>query len=332
LKLRKDDKRAWQVANEIEGAAITNRLTAHWESKREAMLDFTEVNDIEATALSLKALARIKPDSSFLSRAAHWLITDRRNSYYWSSTKDTAFAIFGLIDYVKVSHELTPSYDVEIYLNGETVLAEHVTNAVAGKTFLINRKGNGIANSNQLRIVKRGKGSLYFTGSVDYYTGETDVAARGTSELSVTREYLRLQVVSEGYKLRWSTTPLTGELHSGDLVVVRLHLTGGNSRHLMLEDPIPAGAEQIESLGSLNLNYTTGDWSDWSSSREFRDQRTVFFLDYFDGDARFQYAMRVLLPGEFVVAPARAELMYEPETHANTSSTKISFFERAVRP
>jgi len=332
LKLRKDDKRAWQLANEIEGTATTNRLTAHWESKREAMLDFSDVNDTEATALSLKALARIKPDSSILSRAAHWLVSDRRNSYYWSSTKDTAFAIFGLIDYVKVSHELTPDYDVEIYLNGETVLAEHVTNASISQTFLVNRKGNGIANSNQLRVVKRGKGSLYFTGSVDYYTNETEVAAQGTSGLSVTREYLRLQVVNEGYKLKWLTTPLTDELHSGDLIVVRLHLTGGKASHLMLEDPIPAGAEQIESLGSLNLNYTSGNWSDWYSSREFRDQRTVFFLDYFDGDATFQYALRILLPGEFVVAPARVELMYEPETNANTASTRISFFDRTLKP
>jgi uncharacterized protein YfaS (alpha-2-macroglobulin family) len=328
LKLNKDNKRAWDVATEIESAASTDRLSAHWESKRKAMLDFAEENDTEATALSLKALARIKPDSSLMSRTARWLVSERRNSYYWSSTKDTAFAIFGLIDYVKVSHELTPDYEVEIYLNGETVLTEHVTNASAAQSFLINRKGNGVANTNQLRIVKRGKGSLYFSSSVAYFTNDTEVQARGVSELSVTREYLRLQVAEDGYQLRWSTTPLTGEIHSGDLIVVRLHLTGRKARHLMLEDPIPAGAEQLENLGNLNLSYTTGNWSDWYSSREFRDQRTVFFLDYFDGDATLQYAMRVQVPGEFVIAPARAELMYVPETHANTSSKKISFLDR----
>ncbi len=331
LKLNKDNKRAWDVATEIESAAITDRLTTHWESKRKAMLDFAEANDTEATALSLKALARIKPDSSLMSRTARWLVSERRNSYYWSSTKDTAFAIFGLIDYVKVSHELTPDYEVEIYLNGETVLTEHVTNASAAQTFLINRKGNGLANSNQLRVVKRGKGSLYFSSSVDYFTNDTEVPARGVSELSVTREYLRLQVAEDGYQLKWTTTPLIGEIHSGDLIVVRLHLAGGKARHLMLEDPIPAGAEQLESLGNLNLDYTAGNWTDWYSSREFRDQRTVFFLDNFDGDATLQYAMRVQVPGEFVIAPARAELMYAPETHANTSSRKISFLDRVTR-
>ena len=99
----------------------------------------------------------------------------------------------------------------------------------------------------------------------------------------------------------------------------------------MLEDPIPAGAEQLDNLGNLNLDYTSRQWSDWYSSREFRDQRTVFFLDYFDGDATLQYAMRVQVPGEFVIAPAQAELMYAPETHANTSSKKISFLDRVTR-
>jgi uncharacterized protein YfaS (alpha-2-macroglobulin family) len=97
----------------------------------------------------------------------------------------------------------------------------------------------------------------------------------------------------------------------------------------MIEDPIPAGAEQVENVGELSLDYTSGtDWSDWYSSREFRDQRTVFFLDYFDGDARLQYAMRVQVPGDFRIAPARAELMYRSTTNSNTASGKMAFLER----
>ena len=84
--------------------------------------------------MSLKALARIKPDSSLLMLAARWLVSERSNGYYWNSTKDTAFAIFGLIDYVKVSRELTPSYDLEVYLNGEAVVVQHI-NDPTSQTF-----------------------------------------------------------------------------------------------------------------------------------------------------------------------------------------------------
>ena len=326
LRLRNDEARARSMATDIEQSAISDSVLVHWESHRKEMLDFSEENDTEATALSLKALTRIKPDSPLLFRAARWLVSHRTNSYYWNSTKDTAFAIFGLIDYVKVSRELAPDYQLEVYVNGEAVLIEHVTSA--SRPFVINRKGADIPGTNIIRLVKRGPGTIYFSGAVDYYTGEEEVAARGNSQLSITREYLRLRVVEDGYKLKWIVEPLTGDIQSGDLIVARLHITGHNARHLMIEDPIPAGAEQLESLGSLSLDYTDTLWSGWYSSREFRDQRTVFFLDYFSGDTTLQYAMRIQVPGQFVIAPARVELMYQPAIEANTSNRRLSFLER----
>jgi len=329
LKQRRDDKRAREVAAEIERTVAADDFSGHWESHRKAMLDFAESNDTEATALSLRALARIKPDSPLLSRVARWLVSNRGKGYYWSSTKDTAFAIFGLIDYLKVSRELSPDYDMEVYLNGENVLTQHVSSAAASQTFSIYRKAGEVTGTNEIRVVKRGKGMIYFSSSLDYYTGEENVAARGSAELNLTREYLRLKVVEDGYKLKWVTEPLRGEIHSGDMLVVRLKLNGAKARHLMIEDPIPAGAEQVDSVGNLNLDYTSGhDWSDWYSSREFRDNRTVFFLDYFDGGNTLQYALRVQVPGQFRVAPARAELMYKPATQSNTASGKLDFLER----
>ena len=310
LSLQKN-QRAVEVANEIERSADVAKSSAHWES-------------IEGTALSLKALARIKPESPLLPLAARWLVSERRNGYYWSSTKDTAFAIFGLIDYLKVSRELTPSYTLEVYLNGENVLAQNVRDA---QTFVINRKGGAVGETNHIRVVKRGKGSLYFAGNVEYYTQDEYVNAYGTTDLELTREYRRLTVGQDGYKLKWTTSPLSGEIRSGDLIVVQLRLRGKKARYLMLEDPIPSGAEQLESVGNLNLDYTDSGWSDWYSSREFRDRRTVFFFDQFDGDVKVQYAMRVQVPGDFVVAPARAELMYEPSVYANTATRQFQFLD-----
>ena len=323
------DHRASEVTTEIERSAVVEQTGAHWESKRRPMLDFSEYDRTEGTALSLKALARIKPDSQLLQPTARWLVSkDRDQGYYWQSTKDTAFAIYGLIDYVKVSQELTPAYDLEVYVNGETVLTQHVTDATALGTLSIGRKGTAVGETNHIRIVKRGKGAAYVSSSVEYYTNEENVAAHGSADLSVSREYLRLRVEQVGYDLRWTTAPLTGEIKSGDLIVVKLHVTGKKARHLMLEDPIPSGAEQLDSVGNVNLDHQNGNWSDWYSAREFRDRRTVFFLDDFAGDATLQYAMRVQIPGEFVVAPARAELMYRPAVNANSATQHFSFLDR----
>ena len=321
------DQRAFEVAGEIERTVQVSTNSAHWEVQRGSRLGWSPSAQTEGTAMSLKALARLKPKSSLLPLAARWLVSERRNAYFWNSTKDTAFAIFGLVDYVKISRELTPSYDLEVYVNGETVVAEHVGDASATRTFVINRKGSAVGAKNNIRLVKRGKGSLYFSTAVEYYTNDENVAARGTSDLNVTREYYRLKLEPDNYNLKWTLVPLTGEIHSGDLLVVKLRLTGQPGRHVMIEDPIPSGAEQLEAVGNLNLSYAISGWSDWYSSREFRDRRTVFFIDHFDGDITFQYAMRVQVPGEFVVAPARAELMYEPEKNANTATHRFRFMD-----
>jgi uncharacterized protein YfaS (alpha-2-macroglobulin family) len=109
---------------------------------------------------------------------------------------------------------------------------------------------------------------------------------------------------------------------------VRLHLTGARAQYVMIEDPIPAGAEQVATVSGIYLNYSTGSWSDWYSNREFRDNRTVIFENYFDGDATFQYAMRVEVPGEFRIAPARADLMYQPTVQANTSNDRLRILDK----
>ena len=327
LARQKMDQRAVEVAGEIERSAQVSKASAFWQPYS-SRFGASPYGQTEATAMSLKALARIKPKSSLLPLAARWLVSERRNAYFWNSTRDTAFAIFGLIDYLRISRELTPSYDLEVYVNGETVVTEHVSDASATRTFVINRKAAAVGATNHIRIVKRGKGSLYFSSAVEYYTNDEHVAARGSSDLNVTREYYRLKVEPDGSNLKWTVVPLTGEIHSGDVLVVKLRVTGQPGRHVMLEDPIPAGAEQLEAVGNLYFTYATTGWTDWYSSREYRDRRTVFFLDHFDGDITFQYAMRVQVPGQFVVAPARAEFMYDPARNANTATQQFSFFDR----
>jgi hypothetical protein len=321
----RNDKRADQVANELERGVVADDVSAHWNSTRRPMLDFTEENNLEATALAVKALARIKPQSEVLPKAARWLVMNRNYGAYWLSTKHTAFAIYGLTDYLKASQELTPDYTVEIYVNGEPVHNRRITSA-QDQSFTLERKGSAVSGNNQIRIVKRGRGVLYFGSTLDYHTREESVAAQSSPNLKLTREYFRLKVDEAASK--WSLEPLGGELKSGDYIVSKLTLTGAKGRQVMIEDPIPAGCEQMRSVSGIELDYSDGKWSSWFSSREFRDNRTVFFVDYFDGDDFFQYAMRVQIPGEFKVSPARAEFMYQTNVNTNTASDKKTIVDK----
>jgi uncharacterized protein YfaS (alpha-2-macroglobulin family) len=325
------DGRAREIANLIEGAAQKDEFEAHWQTARVNDYGRDVYLDAEATSLSLKALSQINPGSSLLPKAARWLVKNRHNGYYWLSTKETAFAIYGLTDYLKVSKELSPDYSFEVYLNGEKVAGQHIgaSDATSAQTISVARKGNELGASNQIRIVKHGKGALYVSSALEYFTADETVAANSAGGLKLTREYLRLRVTeNEGEKASWKIEPLSGELRSGDLIVVRLHLTGPRAQYVMIEDPIPAGAEQVAQVSGISLNYGLGQWSSWYSNREFRDNRTVIFDNYFAGDATFQYAMRVEVPGEFKIAPARAELMYQPTVQANTANDRLRILDK----
>lgn len=313
------DKRAAQVASEIERAAKGGGSAESFWS------------DTEATALSVKALARISPQSEVLPRAARWLVGHRRFGYYWLSTRETAFAVFALIDYLKVSHELEADYSLEIYVNGEQVLQKQLTaaDASSAQTFKFERKGTDVGATDDVRIVKHGHGVLYLATTLTHYTNDEQVAEQGVPQLKLHREYLRLKVIEkDDGTMGWQVEPLTGDIRSGDIIVSRLRLEGEKAEYMMIEDPIPAGCEQVEEVSGIDLNHEDKDWSDWYSSREFRDNRAVLFLDYFDGKAQFQYALRVQVPGQFRVAPARVERMYEPDVRANSASAGLTILDK----
>ncbi|HEV8133669.1 MAG TPA: MG2 domain-containing protein [Pyrinomonadaceae bacterium] len=325
------DARAQEVAKLIEGSAQQDEFEAHWQTARVNDYGRDVYLDAEATSLSLKALSQINPGSYLLPKAARWLVKNRQNGYYWLSTKETAFAIYGLTDYLKVSKELSPDYTFEVYLNGVKVAGQHVgTNDTANaETVTVWKKGGEIGPANQIRIVKHGNGALYVSSALEYFTADENVAAQSAGGLKITREYLRLRVSEdEKGKASWKVEALTGELRSGDMIVVRLRLTGPRAQYVMIEDPIPAGAEQVARVSGIYLNYSLGQWCDWYSNREFRDNRTAIFMNYFDGDATLQYAMRVEVPGEFKVAPARAELMYQPTVQANTANDRLRILDK----
>jgi hypothetical protein len=276
-------------------------------------------------------LAQVAPRSPLLPLAARWLVASRRNGVYWNSTRDTAMVILGLTEYLRVSQELTADYTFDLLLNGETVLTRRVTaaEAASGQPLVVERLGSALSPTNRLQVRKRGPGTLYLTAALESYTSGDPIAAEGQDSLRLTRDYFRLQVESgrDGAP-RWNLEPLTGVLRSGDLIVSRLTLTGDRARYLLVEDPIPAGCEQVTSAAGIDWALAPGPWQEGFRHREFRDQRTVFFVDYFSGKAVFQYAMRVQIPGEWKVAPARGERMYQPEIEANSASGTFRILDR----
>ena len=77
-------------------------------------------SEIETDAFYLKLLARTDPKGELAPRLVKYLLNNRKHGTYWNSTRDTAFCIEALADYLKASGEDRPDMTVAIALDGQT--------------------------------------------------------------------------------------------------------------------------------------------------------------------------------------------------------------------
>jgi len=329
LLLERKDARAQEFAKRLEGGAQSKGPYVWWKSEREAMLDFSSDNSLETTAYALKALANLDPASDLLPRAARWLIEHRSDGYYWDSTEQTATAIYGLLDYLRISGELKPNYTLAVYLNGQKLAERAVTEKDVASPVPLTLTAGGAqvhAGSNEVRIVKSGAGVLYWSGSASYFSREPKPAPAGSAALNVVREYFNLAPERQDNRIVYSEQPLTGPVASGDVVVVRLTVSATqDEQYLEIEDPIPAGFEFIEQEGLYELKDKPPWWDFYYTQREFHDDRAALFSTTFRrGQGQFHYLLKAVTPGTFQANPARVLPMYEPARQASTRAASLT--------
>src|SRR5207247_5966768 len=88
--------------------------------------------------------------------------------------------------------------------------------------------------------------------------------------MNLTRGYFKLVQGKEGDQIVYQLEPLQGSVQVGDVVVAKLTLNGGGWRYLLIEDPIPAGAEFIEKDELYKIKSQPPWWQRYFSRRECR--------------------------------------------------------------
>ncbi|MBM3735070.1 MAG: alpha-2-macroglobulin [Acidobacteria bacterium] len=322
--MQSGDPRVAAVAGEVEALVKTSGTEAWWEASKDGMLDiFADVRP-EATALAVKLLSNRNPKSPLLPKAALWLVNHRTGGYYWNSTKQTAMVIHGLTDYLKHSGELQPNVALLVTVNGRQVLSRKYTasDSLAPATIRL-RGGELQAGANKVRVVRSGEGRLYWSARANYHN-PNGPESRTDRKLGITREYFRMAAADRGGKIVYQLEPLSGPVKQGDLLLARLTVSGDPWRYILVEDPLPPGAETVKRDDLYEFASKPPWWTYWFTRREMRDDRVAFFQTYFSrpsGD--FMYLMKVSNPGMFRVSPARVEAMYEPEYFATSRSQTL---------
>ncbi|MEI9971637.1 MAG: MG2 domain-containing protein [Ignavibacteriota bacterium] len=319
------DGRASEIAGALEQSAKQDEQQAWWPATRDEMLDFSADVTPEATAFVTKFLSHQRAASPLLPKAALWLMNHRDEGYWWESTKETAMVIYGLTDYLKVSNELKPNFTATVFVNDKPAVTRKFDQATGlASPDIVLDESQLAAGVNHVRVTTQGAGRLYYSTRAEYYSTEDKLQKTGSVSLNILRDYFKLAPQKDGDKIVYDLAPLNGPVAQGDIVAVRLTVTGSEWRYLLAEDPIPAGTEFIERDDSYELKSRPPWWQYYFTRRELHDDRMAIFERYFPlGQQTYFYLLKVVNPGIFQVSPARVQPMYQPSFMATTESRRL---------
>jgi hypothetical protein len=223
------DGRGSPLAERVRADAQIQGDLAFWRSEGDPLLgDFGDTS-VEATATAVRALARRNPRDPVLDRAVRWLMLNRSGGY-WVSTKQTAMALYGLLDLMKARNERPEPFTAEVFVNGalagsRTFTAASLTSPDPAVLDVEGREG-----ANTVRIVKRGSGALYWSAAAEYFDPQAAEGRSGTRQLALSRTYSRLVSVRQtDGSFRYREEALAGAVQPGDVLVVRLTAAGSTA-------------------------------------------------------------------------------------------------------
>ena len=312
-----NDARADAVVRTLTDAVRAEGTLAHWASERDPLLFDAVDTSVEATAWAVRAIAARTPDSPLLEPAVRWLVLNRRAGW-WSTTKQTALALDGVLAYMRARRDTGAVGTVDVVVNGATVGSHTFTPASMVDSAPVVVTAPATDGANTVRLVARGTGTVHWSATAQYFDPSAARHRQGSSDLAITRAYAKLESARQNGRIVYREVPIAGPLQSGDVVAVRLTVAGGGDwRYLLLEDPIPAGTEAVPNRAPYPLARETP----WArvSQQEFRDDRSAFFIEQLEnGRADILYLLKVVSDGTFRASPARVTPMYVPDVHASS--------------
>ena len=314
------DPRAKDAATELEKKATVTATDVHWESNFDGLLEYWNDSSPEATSFALQLLTRQDRSSGLLAKAALWL-AQHRDGNEWETTKQTAMVIMGLTDYLSLSGELANSSDVEVLVNGASIGAHHFdASSTLASSWKVVIPSAQLASDGQVTIRKSGNGITYWSTENSRYSADRKLYQSGNLALNATRDYFLLKKKQDkpDDPITYDLVPFSGAVHVGDIVAVRLAVSGSDWSYMLIEDPIPAGAEFLDHPELYTLNSKPDWWSEWFSRREFHDDRAAFFSTEFEKRHEYVYLLKITTPGHFAISPAQAGPMYQPNVTATT--------------
>jgi hypothetical protein len=319
------DGRAKQAAVLLEKKAKVTDSDAYWSGKYDGLMEYWGDTSAETTAFALKLIVEQDRSSGLMTKAASWLAKNRDGDY-WYSTEQTSMVIQGLTDYLALSGELANTSDVEVLVNGASVGKRHFgpTDMFAAP-WKVKLTGTQAGAGGTVTIRKSGNGITYWGTESNWYSADKRLYQQGQVALNITRDYYVLAKKQDkpDDPITYDLNPLNGPVHVGDILAVKLAVSGTEWKYLLAEDPIPAGTEFLDHTELYKLNNKPDWWADWFTRKEYHDDRAAFFNTDFAGRREYVYLLKVVNPGKFQISPAQTGPMYQSNVQATTDPATL---------
>jgi hypothetical protein len=303
--------------------------TAHAEEGLRRGYQVMMHSDDRTSAMVLSALLQARPEHPLIPKLVRWFLQGRPQARF-RNTQEAAWALMAFWDFAEIREQAVPDFEAGLWLGGARVVRARFkgrsVKPVRRKVPMADLMRVAGRAARGLVVAKRGQGTLYYVARLRYARKELPRKPRDHG-LAVKKS---VQVLDNaGRPLARQRPP-----RLGDTVLVTLRVTVPEARrYLVVDDPLPAGMEPIDTTLATSSRQGTSQlgWRQTSryDHRELRDDRALFFRDLAQpGTLTYRYLARITSSGRFLAPPARAAEMYNPEIFGHNASRVVTYRPR----
>jgi uncharacterized protein YfaS (alpha-2-macroglobulin family) len=259
---------------------------------------------VKTQAVALSIYLDAAPDSPVIPVLVK-RINDAMENGRWATTQENAAALIALGKYIKMKESQTLDYKGVVVLNGKEIAKfDHIQDLNLSSKDLLGK---------EIVVKVEGQGSAYF-----YWSASGVPLSNESEEKDVGIKIRRTFINRKGEPVDLALVK-QGDVLVGEIIVE----PNGEARNMVIEDLLPAGFEILNPrLKTSEAVLSVGQEVAEPERVDMRDDRLVLFADV-KGKTRFQYAVRAVNSGRFVLPAIRGELMYAPNIYSVSSQGEV---------
>ncbi len=322
---RPDDPTPRDIMRSLKERSVTDaELGRFWRDQERSWWWYRA--PIETQALMIEAFDEVMGDPETVEECRTWLLKQKQTQN-WKTTKATADAVYALL--LRGTDLLRSRQLVEVMLDGLNVTPGAPQSAVrdlSAPTATSPEPGTGFYEARftpaeikpelgHITVRKFDEGVAWGAVYWQYLEDMSKVTPYTGTPLTLQKSLYVKVNTPRGKELQ----PVTGPIHVGDELVVRLVLrVDRDMEYVHLKDQRGSGTEPVNVLSGYRFQDGLAYYE------TTRDTATHFFIDYLPkGTYVFEYSTRVQHRGEYQTGIAAIQCLYAPEFNSHSESLKL---------